>query len=109
MDISISNIVKSFGSIHVLKSVSMDVKQGSVHALMGENGAGKSTLIKVIGGVHQKDSGSIYINGQEVEIENISKSIDLGIAYVHQELNVVNELTILDNIFLGKEKKESSV
>ena len=74
-----------------------------MHALLGENGAGKSTLIKVLGGIHQPDSGAIFINGQEVRLESVSQAQALGIGIIHQEIVLVPALTIAENIFLGRE------
>lgn len=100
-----SNVHKSFGEVKILKGVKLDIKDGEVHALMGENGAGKSTMIKVLTGVYTRDSGEIYIDGKKVEISCIKDGEKQRIAYVHQELNVIRQLTICDNIFLGKELK----
>lgn len=108
MKIQLNEISKSFGPVNVLKSISFIVESGSVHALMGENGAGKSTLIKIIGGVHKLDAGEILINGLPAEIHCIKDSMSHGIAYVHQELNVVQALTVLENMFLGAEIKKRS-
>ena len=98
-------ISKSFGAVNVLKNVDLSIIDSEVHALMGENGAGKSTLIKILAGVYTKDEGRIAVDSYDVEIASIADSQDMGIAYVHQELNVVNELSIADNMFLGKEIK----
>ena len=99
------SIHKSFGDVKILKGVELDIENGEVHALMGENGAGKSTMIKVLTGVYTKDSGEIFIDGKQVEINSIKDSEKYRIAYVHQELNVIRQLSICDNIFLGKELK----
>lgn len=99
------SIHKSFGDVKILKGVEVDIENGEVHALMGENGAGKSTMIKVLTGVYTKDSGEIFIDGKQVEINSIKDSEKYRIAYVHQELNVIRQLSICDNIFLGKELK----
>ena len=103
MKVEVKGIKKSFGKVNVLKGVDLTIDNAQIHALMGENGAGKSTLIKVLTGVHQKDSGSVSIDGINVDIKNIKEGQELGIAYVHQELNVIKELSIIDNIFLGRE------
>lgn len=103
MKVEIKGIKKSFGKVNVLKGVDLTIDNAQIHALMGENGAGKSTLIKVLTGVHQKDGGSVSIDGIKVDIKNIKEGQELGIAYVHQELNVIKELSIIDNIFLGRE------
>jgi ribose transport system ATP-binding protein len=100
-----SNINKSFGDVQVLNNAGITVKEKEIHALMGENGAGKSTLMKILTGVYSKDSGKILINGEEQEINSIKDSENKKIAFIHQELNVLNEMSIVDNMFLGKEHK----
>jgi ribose transport system ATP-binding protein len=100
-----SEIHKSFGNVQVLKSAGIHVKDKEIHALMGENGAGKSTLMKILTGVYTKDAGKIEINGEVQEFSNIRDSENKRIAFIHQELNVLNEMSIVDNMFLGKELK----
>lgn len=100
---TMSNIKKSFNGVPVLKNVTLQVKQGEIHALLGENGAGKSTLMNILGGVHQLDDGSIHINGQEVKMINPRVSQRHGISFIHQELNVVSDLKVYENMFLGSE------
>lgn len=97
------DIEKSFNGIPVLKKVQLTVQKGEVHALLGENGAGKSTLMNVLTGVHPLDHGSITFDGQPMEHITIHKSEEMGIAFVHQELNLFNDMTVYENIFLGKE------
>ncbi|WP_278320185.1 sugar ABC transporter ATP-binding protein [Inediibacterium massiliense] len=99
------DIQKSFGDVHVLENAGLHVKDKQIHALMGENGAGKSTMMKILTGVYTKDSGEIIINGKSQEIHNIRESENLKIAFIHQELNVLREMSIVDNMFLGKEIK----
>lgn len=101
--LTMKNIDKSFVGVHALKGVSLEVKKGEVHALMGENGAGKSTLMKVLTGIYSKDSGTIVYEGKEVEFTNPKEAQDAGIAIVHQELNMMNHLTVAQNIFIGRE------
>lgn len=103
MEIELKNINKSFGEVHVLKDAYLHVKEKEVHALVGENGAGKSTLMKILTGVYTKDSGQILINGKEYEFNSISDSENLKIAFIHQELNVLRYMSIMDNMFLGRE------
>lgn len=103
--IEMKDIRKSFGSNDVLKSVSFTLKGGEICALLGENGAGKSTLMNILGGVHQMDSGSIIVNGKEVDFKIPSQSQEAGIAFIHQELNLINDLPIYENMFLGRELK----
>ena len=100
---TMNQIEKSFQDVSVLKSVSLQVEQGEIHALLGENGAGKSTLMNILGGVHQSDKGTIEINGNEVKMTNPRMSQQYGISFIHQELNVVSDLKIYENMFLGSE------
>ncbi|MDY6019686.1 MAG: sugar ABC transporter ATP-binding protein, partial [Anaerococcus sp.] len=97
------NINKSFGDVHVLKNVHFDLKKGEVHALMGENGAGKSTLMKILTGVYTKDRGEVYIDEKEVDYKKPIDAQNDGVAIVHQELNMMNDLTVAENIFIGRE------
>lgn len=106
--LNMENIVKSFSGITVLKNINLTVNQGEVVALLGENGAGKSTLMKIIAGVHRPTSGSIYIKGKEVTILNPKHSQELKISIIHQEFNLITDLTIAENIFLGREKRKFS-
>jgi ribose transport system ATP-binding protein len=103
--IEMRNIKKSFGSNDVIKDVSFTLKSGEICALLGENGAGKSTLMNILGGVHQMDSGSILIDGKEAAFHTPKQSQDAGIAFIHQELNLINDLPIYENMFLGRELK----
>ncbi|WP_368658749.1 sugar ABC transporter ATP-binding protein [Metabacillus halosaccharovorans] len=105
MELRMSGICKSFGTVQVLKDAGIHVKEKEIHALMGENGAGKSTLMKILTGVYTKDTGDIEINGELFELTSIKDSENKKIAFIHQELNVLNEMSIVDNMFLGKEKK----
>jgi ribose transport system ATP-binding protein len=97
------NIHKSFNGVRVLKDVTLEVEKGEIHALLGENGAGKSTLMNILGGVHQPESGAIYINGSQVKMLNPRISQEQGISFIHQELNVVADLKVYENMFLGSE------
>lgn len=99
------NITKSFPGVKALDSVSFCVHRGSVHALVGENGAGKSTLMKILNGLYHADSGEILLDGKPVEIRDSIAAKALGIGMVHQELNVVGELSVAENIFLGREPR----
>jgi ribose transport system ATP-binding protein len=101
--LSISGVTKSFAGVQALKGVDLDVRPGEVHCVLGQNGAGKSTLIKVLSGAHQPDSGTIAWNGEETTIRNPIEALRLGIATMYQELDVVDGLTIAENIFLGHE------
>ncbi|HWR43857.1 sugar ABC transporter ATP-binding protein [Sporomusa sp.] len=96
-------IIKEFPGVKALKSVNFSLAAGEIHALLGENGAGKSTLMKILSGVYQKDAGEIVLNGQTIEITGPRQAQELGIGIIHQELNLVPELTVMENIFLGRE------
>lgn len=97
------NIRKEFPGVLALKDVSLKVRRGTVHALLGENGAGKSTLIKIISGVYNQTSGDIIYNGQNVGLMNPDKAMEMKIAVVHQELNLVPQMTVAENVFVGRE------
>ena len=98
-------ISKSFPGVKALKDVTFEVEKGTVHALVGENGAGKSTLMKILNGVYQADEGDIYLDGARVTIPNTRAAMNLGLSMIYQELNEVPEMTIAENIFLGREPK----
>lgn len=101
--LEMQDISKSFSGVKVLDNVRFSVEPGEVHALMGENGAGKSTLMKILGGIYQKDSGSVQVKGKVCDISSPNMASKLGIAIIHQELNLVPHLTVMENIFLGRE------
>ena len=110
MDVSASvaiieavNISKSFGPVPVLFSVSMDVRPGEVHALIGENGAGKSTLMKILSGFHDPTSGQIRLDGKQTPLPPNGAAEQLGIVLIHQELNLAEQMTVEENVFLGRE------
>jgi ABC-type sugar transport system ATPase subunit len=96
-------ITKSFPGVRVLDGVSLDVHRGEVHALMGENGAGKSTLMKILMGIHRADAGSILLDGVPVVVTSPRDALDRGVAMIHQELNPVLDLSVAENIHLGRE------
>ena len=96
-------IGKRFPGVIALNNVSLEVFPGEIVALVGENGAGKSTLMKILGGIHQPDEGTITINGEAVTIHNVNDSMRLGIGFIHQELNVFPNLDVAANVFLGRE------
>jgi ribose transport system ATP-binding protein len=98
-------ISKRFPGVIALDNVSLQIGRGEVVAICGENGAGKSTLMKILGGVHQPDAGEILMDGQPVKIEGVTDSMKHGIAFIHQELNVLGNLDIAANVFLGREPK----
>ncbi len=101
--LQMTDITKRFFGVTVLNRVSFDVEEGEVHALLGENGAGKSTLMNILGGVHQRDGGSVEFCGRPMENITVKAADEAGIAFVHQELNVINDLTVYENLFLNKE------
>ena len=96
-------IEKRFPGVHALKGVSLEVSEGEVVALLGENGAGKSTLMKVLGGVHQPDSGEVAIDGAPARITGVADATSYGVAFIHQELNVLDNLDVAANVYLGRE------
>ncbi len=100
--LKMEKIRKSFPGVLALSDISFELREGEVHALLGENGAGKSTLIKVLAGIHAPDSGSILIDGKEVAIHNTHAARKLGISVIHQELCLATNMTVADNIFLGR-------
>ncbi|MCV6823895.1 MULTISPECIES: sugar ABC transporter ATP-binding protein [Halocynthiibacter] len=100
-------VSKSFGAIPVLFSVSFDLRAGEVHALIGENGAGKSTLMKVLSGFHPATSGTLRVDGEEVTLPPNGQAEDMGIVLIHQELNLAEQMTVEENIFLGREQSRN--
>lgn len=103
MQIEMRGIDKSFGGNAVLKNAGFLLEGGEIHALMGENGAGKSTLMKILTGVYTKDAGTVIVDGEEVHYKNPQEAEKAGIVFIHQELNVLFDLTVEENMFLGKE------
>ncbi len=96
-------VSKSFAGVKALHDVDFDLRQGEVHALMGENGAGKSTLMKILAGVHTSYDGIILVEGHAASFNGVRDAEEAGVAIIHQELNLVPELSVADNIFLGRE------
>ena len=105
--LEMQGISKQFPGVKALDNVSLTVGRGEVVALCGENGAGKSTLMKILGGVHQPDAGEILLDGQATKIQGVNDSIQRGIAFIHQELNVLGNLDVAANVFLGREPKNA--
>lgn len=101
--LEMQNISKSFPGVKALTDVSIRLQSGETVGILGENGAGKSTLIKILGGIYQPDSGSIRMHGKEVQFPDPLSAIDSGVAIIHQELNLIPAMTVLDNLFLGQE------
>lgn len=107
--LQMNNISKEFPGVKALDNVSLTVKKGTVHALMGENGAGKSTLMKCLFGIYNRDSGTIALEGKEVNFKNSKEALDNGVAMVHQELNQALKRNVMDNIWLGRYPKIGGV
>lgn len=105
--LDVRDVTKTFPGVVALDHVSLAVKRGEIHALVGENGAGKSTLMKILNGNYQKDSGQIIFDGEEVEIHNPDDARHLGISIIFQELNLVPHLSVAENIFMGRLEKNS--
>ena len=109
MLVNMKNINKAFGPVKVLEDVNFELERGEIHALVGENGAGKSTLMKILGGVYQADRGTIERDGRPVAIRDTRDAQRHGIAIIHQELNLIPQLSVIDNLFLGREKHKGGV
>ncbi|MBL9056597.1 MAG: sugar ABC transporter ATP-binding protein, partial [Rhodobacteraceae bacterium] len=103
--IRMTAIDKRFPGVHALRSAQFNLRAGEVHALMGENGAGKSTLMKILSGIYAPDGGSIHVNGAEVRIAGPRAAQALGIGIIHQELALMPDLTVAQNIFIGREPR----
>jgi ribose transport system ATP-binding protein len=101
--LEIRGLCKSFPGVNALTDIDLDVKRGEVHVLLGENGAGKSTLIKILTGAYIKDGGEIKIDGQAVDFISPQQAIEAGVGCVYQELNLVNKLSVMENVLLGRE------
>ena len=100
--LEVRNISKSFSGIQVLDDVTLDVRRGEVHALVGENGAGKSTLMNIVSGVVPPDSGQMLWDNRPVRLEGPRHAQAMGISFVHQELALVPQLSVAENVFLGR-------
>lgn len=105
MILSVRNINKSFPGVRALSDVSLDIRYGVVHGIVGENGAGKSTLMKILSGVYAKDSGTILFDGQEVVKTNPMESLKRGLSIIYQEFSLINSMTVGENIYLGRFKE----
>src|SRR5215218_2273631 len=105
--LSVQSVTKRFPGVLALESVSLSLAAGEVLAVVGENGAGKSTLMKILAGVQQPDSGTISFEGRPVSIPSVRAAQQLGIALIHQELNLADNLTVAANIFLGREPRNA--
>ena len=103
--LQMKDITKTFPGVKALDHVSLTVKAGTVHALMGENGAGKSTLMKCLFGIYAKDGGQIFLDGKEINFKNSKEALENGVAMVHQELNQALKRSVMDNLWLGRYPK----
>ncbi len=107
--VELEQVSKSFAGIRALDGVSLTLRRGEVLALLGENGAGKSTLMKILGGIYTRDAGRVCVFGTEIEDMTPARARELGIAIIHQELNMCSHLTVAENIFLGRETTRSGI
>ncbi len=107
--LEIKNVHKSFSGVKVLKGVNLNVRPGTVHSLMGENGAGKSTLMKCMFGIYFQDAGQFFLNGKEFNFDDPKHALENGVSMVHQELNQILQMTVSDNIWLGRYPKKGMV
>ena len=105
MLLSMQHISKRFSNNEVLRDVCFEVMAGEVHALVGENGAGKSTLVKILGGIYPKNSGKIFLEGKEVEFSSVVDAQNCGVSIIHQELMLMQHLSVAENIYMGREIK----
>src|SRR5215470_12263194 len=109
MQVTMKGITKAFGPVRVLEGVDFAVAGGEIHALVGENGAGKSTLMKILSGVLTADAGAISVDGKPASIRSTDDAEALGIAIIHQELNIIPQLSVMENLFLGREPRRFGV
>ena len=108
--LEMKDISKTFPGVKALDHVQLQVKPGEVHALMGENGAGKSTLMKILMGIYTKDNGGeIIFNGQPYHVSNPKEAMDHGVAMIHQELNPILDMSVYENIFVGREIRKNGL
>jgi rhamnose transport system ATP-binding protein len=103
----LEHATKSFGAVHALVDGDITLQWGETHGLVGENGAGKSTLVKILAGVHQPESGRLFVNGREVTLDGPGASRAAGIAVIHQEASVFPDLSVAENVFIGREPLRS--
>ncbi|MGI6763984.1 MAG: sugar ABC transporter ATP-binding protein [Anaerovoracaceae bacterium] len=106
--LEMKNIHKRFGGVHALCNVNLTLRSGEIHALVGENGAGKSTLMKILIGLYKPDSGEIVFDGKKVEFKSVKDAQDMGISMIFQEFNQVKVMTVMENIYLGREPRTKS-
>src|SRR5437879_1412064 len=101
--LELRGIRKHFGGVQALDGVDFALKAGEVHALLGENGAGKSTLIKVLGGIHRPDAGEVRLDGARIELHDVADADRAGIRLIHQEMVLAPNLSVAENLYLGRE------
>ncbi|SES75385.1 ribose transport system ATP-binding protein [Salinibacillus kushneri] len=104
--LTMKGIYKGFPGVQALTNVQLELKAGEIHALVGENGAGKSTLMKILTGIYEKDEGKVIYQGEEINVANTKEAQELGISIIHQELNLAQDLTVAQNIFIGREPRK---
>lgn len=107
--LNIQGLSKSYGGVQALDDVSLEIRPGEVHAVIGENGAGKSTLVKIISGVVGRDSGTILMNGEACEFRSPREAIESGISIIHQELSMLPHMTVIENIYTGRMASRAGV
>lgn len=107
--LTITDLTKSYGGVHALTGVSLGVREGEVHSIIGENGAGKSTLVKIVSGVVMRDGGAITLDGREVEFGSPREAIETGISIIHQELSMLPHLNVIENIYMGRMESRAGV
>ncbi len=107
--LSITNLSKTYGGVQALEGVSLDVRRGEVHAVIGENGAGKSTLVKIVSGVVRRDDGVVSFGGEQVEYANPREAIESGISIIHQELSMLPDLNVIENVYSGRMKNRFGI
>ena len=105
--LEMNHIAKSFPGVKVLDDVTLQIRPGEVHALMGENGAGKSTLMKILMGIYTADAGEVVFAGERLELKSPREAMDKGIAMIHQELNPILDMQVFENIYLGRSLRTS--
>src|SRR6476469_7402657 len=101
--LELRDVAKSFGSVVALRAGTLALQPGSIHALVGENGAGKSTLVKIVAGVHQRDGGTFRFQGRDVDFATTAAAKDAGIAVIYQEPTLFPDLSVTENIFMGRQ------
>src|SRR6187402_79722 len=105
--LELEGVQKSFGAVRALRSGTLRVEAGSIHALVGENGAGKSTLVKIVAGVHRRDGGTLRFRGDDVDFTSTGESKAAGIAVIYQEPTLFPDLSVTENIFMGRQPLRS--